>query len=452
MNSAAPPILQKIAPDGIIARDWALLALIIVAGIWGGGGAAYGINNLLVQIAALIALAFGRSAFFAFWTEAPVIARLLTAATIALPALQLVPLPPEVWQSLAGREMAIEAREAVGATKGWHPLTLDPGRTWTALLSLIVPLSVLSLGWSASKAQLQRLCWAAIGVALLGFIIGIGQVLSQGESGLFYPENPMPGVMFGTFANRNTAGLFLGIAMVLITAFPIDLRNKPTLAMKLLIFAVLLFGVILTRSRSAMALALIPCVIFAARLLPAFLAQKLRGSTLIIVGGLGLATAAFLAAQIPGSRVEVSFDRFAQGEDPRAAIWDDAQFSAQKYWPVGAGMGSFDEVFQADQSLENISAKKAGRAHNDFLEIAIEAGVFGIAIVAAWIAYAIWLPVSARKLPGHWTAWAGTSGLAMIAAQSVTDYPMRNMTMLCVAAMLFVLLLRSSRTHNKSDL
>ena len=109
-------------------------------------------------------------------------------------------------------------------------------------------------------------------------------------------------------------------------------------------------------------------------------------------------------------------------------------------------------MFQADQSLENISAKKAGRAHNDFLEIAIEAGIFGLVIVAAWIVYALWLAVSARKSPEPWTAWAGASGLAIIAAQSVTDYPMRNMTMLCVAALLFVLLLRSVRAQNESAL
>ena len=88
-------------------------------------------------------------------------------------------------------------------------------------------------------------------------------------------------------------------------------------------------------------------------------------------------------------------DRFAGStEDARLYLWDDAVYAAERYFPVGSGMGTFDDVFQIDESLENMSVKRAGRAHNDYLEVAIEAGLPGIILIGAWLALLVWL----RKL------------------------------------------------------
>ncbi|MEO9461542.1 MAG: O-antigen ligase family protein [Marinomonas sp.] len=423
-------------------QEWSLIALILIAGIWGGGGVAYGLSNFLVQFAALIALASGRSAFAAFWQEAPWPAKTLIFAALALPLVQLVPLPPSIWQILPGREMAVEARLMVSAQDDWFPFSLDPGRTLTALLALLGPLAIIALGWGLEKRALIRLAWVIVALGAFSFIIGVPQVLSQGQSGLFYPENPMPGVLFGTFANRNSAGMFLCIALMMLACLPLDLEHKPLLTARITLFALLLFAVLLTRSRSAIVLALIPSAMLGCRLITGF-GKKVQ----VVAGGASLALAALLVVSIPGSRLETSLDRFAQTTDTRAYIWDDAFFSADKYWPMGAGMGTFDEVFQTDQSLENTGIRKAGRAHNDYLELAIEAGPPGLILLAAWSLYIAWLALKARIVTDRqhrWIAWGSSAGLAMIGLQSLLDYPLRNMTMLCVSSLLFLLLLRFS--------
>ena len=148
----------------------------------------------------------------------------------------------------------------------------------------------------------------------------------------------------------------------------------------------------------------------------------------------------------------MAFDRFGQTtEDARAYIWEDAAYSAQRYFPVGSGMGTFDEVFQLDESLENMTLRRAGRAHNDYLEVAIEAGLPGILLVICWLALVAWLSWQARQSRDRWIAWSGSAILLAVALQSITDYPLRNHSMLAVAAFAFVVLARFSAVGRASD-
>ena len=103
-------------------------------------------------------------------------------------------------------------------------------------------------------------------------------------------------------------------------------------------------------------------------------------------------------------------------------------------------MGTFDEVFQADESLENLTERRAGRAHNDYIELAIESGFTGLALAAMWLVLMAWLSWKARASQFRWAAWAASATLLAIALQSVTDYPLRNQTMLAVGAFAVLLL------------
>lgn len=109
-------------------------------------------------------------------------------------------------------------------------------------------------------------------------------------------------------------------------------------------------------------------------------------------------------------------------------------------------MGTFDEVFQIDESLENITPRRAGRAHNDYLEIAVEAGVVGLAVVALWAIWAAFASWRAASTPQRWPALAGTGILMAVALQSLLDYPLRNQAMLCIAALAVALLTRAGRS------
>ena len=157
---------------------------------------------------------------------------------------------------------------------------------------------------------------------------------------------------------------------------------------------------------------------------------------MVIIGG----------AALSSGRIEQALERFDSFEDLRPAIWSDSLVSADRFWPVGSGMGTFDEVFQIDESLENVTSRRAGRAHNDYLEIAIEAGIIGLVLVACWVLYLLWVGLRRLLSRDESTIFLGAmTGLLAIGAQSIVDYPLRNTTILCIAALFIILL------HDRSD-
>ena len=436
-----------------------LLALVLIAIAFGGGGVRYGMANLVVQLTALGILACFKDTFFSFWRRAPLALTLLVAACVLLPIIQLIPLPESVWTALPGRALAADALTAVDAM-GWAPGSLDSARTAVALSGLIVPVTLLALGWSAKSEQILMLGWLVVALGVVNVLVGVPQALDTEASASFYPENPMPGVLFGTFANRNSTGIFLVACLALAALLPFPRAHPLVTPGRISICVLLIIAIVLTRSRSALALSSIPLLLaglkFAlAKLRPAD-GQQGSGRTNIIIGAgaiIAIAALASIVSFAPG-RVGDTLQRFNQDGDARSYIWEDALYASSRYWPAGSGMGTFDEVFQADESLENMTHRRAGRAHNDYLEVSIEAGLPGIALIAAWLVMLIWLTWRAKASPQRWIAWSGAAILLAIALQSITDYPLRNQSMLAVGALALLILARfgSKEAHGAGSI
>jgi len=434
----------------------ALAILLGVALIVGGGGVRYGLANLVVQLTALALLACYREAFFSYWKKAPASLNILVALSIALPVLHLVPLPESVWTQLPGRSLAADAREASGY-HGWASASLDHSRTLVALSGLIAPLTVLVLGWTVVREHLAMLGLIVVAMGVMNFLLGIPQILSTDTLTSFYPETPMPGVLFGTFANRNSTGVFLVCALAFAAVLPVKFNHPMVLPIRVCICILLVTAIVLTRSRTALVLASLPFGLVGLKAVYALIIDKSsaaetgRGRYIIGMSVLfaGAVTAAILLAA-PG-RVSDTLERFEGDANPRAYIWEDSLYVGDRYWPVGAGMGTFDEVFQIDESLENMAARRPGRAHNDYIEIAIEAGVPGLALIAAWLVLIGWFTWKARLSAFRWEAWCGSVVLFACALQSVTDYPLRNQSMLVLAAFALVLLARAQPGFSADD-
>ena len=96
-------------PKAVDPAFGALAALLLLAVVLGGGGVRYAIANLAVQLAALLVLALRREAILAFLKTAPLALRLLVGASVLLPILQLIPLPPYLWQALPGRDLVAQS-------------------------------------------------------------------------------------------------------------------------------------------------------------------------------------------------------------------------------------------------------------------------------------------------------------------------------------------------------
>jgi exopolysaccharide production protein ExoQ len=426
--------------------------LLLVAFAAGGGGARYGLANLAVQLAALGALAMRPDSVWQFWRGSPLMLRIAILAAFAIPLAQIIPLPEPVWSALPGRELVSRSLALVGGSEGWRPLSVDPLRTLLALTALITPLAVLSAGWTLDRDRLIDLGWLTVALGLFTVLLGAAQLSAPSDSATLYGSRAPGEILLGTFANRNSTGLFLTFALGLAAVLPAPRPHPAILPARIAACALLLLAVVLTQSRTALVLALLPVLLGVARAAGWRAGERGGKRGAIIVLGAAALLAAGLGAVLtaaPG-RIGATLERFEAKDDPRRFIWDDASFIAGRYWPAGAGVGSFDEIYQVDESLENLSPRRPGRAHNDFIELTIEAGAPGLVVMALWLLLIGWLSWKARASRRRWVAWAGSTFLLAIALQSVTDYPLRNQTILAVAAFALLLLVRVA-TEERSE-
>lgn len=438
-------------------------ALIVIACLLGGGGVAYGLSNLVVQLVALVLLAINRSSVGAFFLgRQGTLARgltLLVLATLALPLVQLVPLPAGSWESLPGRALLQESLAAIGQS-GWHSTSVSQARTLVAFLGLIAPFTLLILTIRGNSAMMERSLLVFVGMGVAGVLLGALQIRGGENTVALYSENPMPGVLFGLFANRNSTAIFFVCCLLLLCGRPASRLFSISWIATASAAALLTVGVVLTQSRTGLVLLALPLGLALLRAATAWVARARRssepgnaartilaGTLAIVVVGLGVAGA---GGVLPQSRFDTVLDRFNRSEEQRPAIWEDARYAAQRYWPVGSGMGTFDEVFQIDESLENITPRRAGRAHNDYIEIAIEAGIAGFVLIGLWALWtfaATWFALGQAR---RWEALAGTGILLAVALQSLVDYPLRNQSMLCLSAFAIALLARAARTEDRA--
>lgn len=426
-----------------------LIFLLVIAAAFGGGGVAFGLCNLAVQLAGLLVLAYNPDAVLEFFRRGPRVLVALVIVSLSIPVLQLVPLPVAVWSVLPGRDLVQQSLEVLDLDDSWRPFTVDINRTFVAFLSMLPMLAVLVLVVRLSGREIALLLRLVVLLGLVCAVVGGLQLLTANAVGVFYAEMVQPDDLYGIFASHNATGLFLDLALVALFSLPRENSGRDGrvrgFLVRFVVGAILVIAVVLTRSRSSIALMSIV-------LMFGFVRQAWRYRRRQSWGRLVLAIASVLALAAVGGgiaaksyRVQQSLKRFDNLEDVRPQIWEDARSSAKRFWPVGAGMGTFDEVFQVDESLEHLEAKRAGRAHNDYLEVAIEAGGFGLSVIVMWIcwlAFASWRSMSGQM---RWQGVGAGIALLLIALQSALDYPLRNQTTLALAAVFVGILAVTSR-------
>lgn len=412
-------------------------ALLAVAIAFGGGGAGAAIYNLPVQLFALLVLALNPQAVAALGERRHRMLLILVASTMALPLLQLVPLPAALWQALPGRQMALRALDLVGEGQHANPFSLDRNRTLLAFIGLIPPFAVLVLTLRLDRQDRSRALLVIVAMGLVNVVLGGFQLATAQNVFSWYP-GAVPNHLYGTFANHNAAGLFLVLSLCALLALPDERIGRRNAAIvRTVVGAILVLATVLTQSRSSIALLLLPLGFAAWRALSSRQVLGLTKRKMVAAAAAVVLLAAGAGAMLAtNAKIGQTLDRFQLEEDIRPKVWSDTLESIGRYWPLGSGMSTFDEVFQVDESLEYINAKRAGRAHNEYLEIALEAGIVGLALVAAWIAFCGMRWWSGRKRFKKREIDLAALGLSCLTLQAVVDYPFRNEALLCVAAFL----------------
>jgi O-antigen ligase len=135
-----------------------------------------------------------------------------------------------------------------------------------------------------------------------------------------------------------------------------------------------------------------------------------------------------------------TWHRYVQQKEGRWDLWPDAMVAARNYWPVGVGVGNFIPVFRAAENLDAVDDTHPVRAHNEYIEFAIEGGILALVLLGALLLTffrRIALSLGDRGLGTTQRAqvtFAGTA-IAILALHSVVDYPVRAMALASLCAL-----------------
>lgn len=430
------------------SRDFIVIgALLALALAVGGAGVSFPLLQTLLQLCAVGAAAYllatKRNWRFDALTSSALI---LLGAVLLIPLLQLVPVPPELWTQLPGRELPQQVDKVLGASR-WRPLSLDVEGTIRSFLTLL-PAAVVFVGsLFLSRDDRVRLLWVLLAFALVSAFLGIVQ-LTSGGSATPYPSSHL-GHPVGLFVNRNHNAALMLVAMPVsaaLAATQIARGQSQGAWLVASISQIIVFAVIVVGTTSRMGLVLLP-VVFAASLM--LLLHRRPPRRLIVLAIVALAAVA--GAVLADERVHRVIGRFSGLSDARFDYWNDIQWALDYYGLVGTGFGTFVPVYKSAESLEAVVPQTINHAHNDYLELLLEGGIPAVVLMLAFAALLTVALLRSFRGKFHPKQSAATAaavvGITILLAASAVDYPLR-MPALSAAFVLFCTLLLPSHASS----
>jgi O-antigen ligase len=378
---------------------------------------------------------------------------------VAVVAIQLVPLPPNLWPHLGGRGPIGQGYRVLGIPAPALPLSLTPYESLNSLLALVPPLALFC---AIVRLKAYRTGWlvaALLGGTVAGILLGALQVASSdfASSPWYLYEESNFGVATGFFANANHMAILLVIGLPFLAALLSSARgankqrNWTIMAMAAALALVIVVGIVLNGSLAAFGLALPVAVSSALLVLPQ--KRSLRMGVIVL--------AALLLIGAIGA-IETSATRTGQfGQQATTSVQSRREMLAtttraiSDFLPWGSGLGSFRSVYHLYESRDQISTTYVIHAHDDYVELALELGLAGILLI---IAFLVWW---ARAV---WRAWryadagvfvrAASIATAAILVHSLVDFPLRTAAIGATFAMCLALLVerRAPVVREKSEL
>ena len=409
------------------------MAFVAAAFLFGGSQRMDAGSQMLVRLAALavIAAACVRMTSARWATvRRPTLLALVFAA---VPALQLVPLPPTLWEVMPGHSLYADALRTFTPGGVWRPISLSPDRTLNSLLACLPPIAGALTFPLVSRGQRGMLIGALLTFAAIGTVLFAMQA-ATGSGYLYSLPQVSPSA---TFANRNHWAMFLACCFPLLVAWACAAESRARRTRWLVggIAAIAILPLLLiTGSRAGLALGVAALVVSAAIARPVvrradLLRSGLRRPALAVAVLVAMATCiafVLLGRGAALSRILSSGDQVDLRSANLPAVWT----MLVAFFPVGAGFGVFDPVFRAFEADVLLRPSFFNHAHNDLLEIVIEAGAAGVTMIlvvgfaTVRTTVAFWRGRSGSAALAE--AWAALVPLIVLMLGSLTDYPLRT--------------------------
>jgi O-antigen ligase len=359
---------------------------------------------------------------------------------LAVVGAQLVPLQPAVRASLSPAAAAFDRAMRVGGARGAQPLTIDPLATALALMTLA---AVLLAYWSARTAFAYGGLRATVrGIAWMGLLLAPLAIVQHAAPlpllDRVWGLNSVGQRPFGPFVNRNDLAGWLIMAVPLTAGYAVariesrqagarhalaDLVDDRSIW---LAGSVVLMtgGLVFSRSRSGLAGGLVGIAALAFLGKHRLNADARRGRWLLA------ALIAIMAGATAFTNVGALAERFAmsgsEGLGARLSIWRETWPIVRNFWPVGAGVGSFQQamlLYQTRSRLFNVS-----HADNEFLQMLAEGGLPFVFAVACAMVAGVWLigrQFARDRTPMAWIRAGAVAGLLGLGVQNLVEMTLR---------------------------
>jgi len=397
------------------------------------GGSAQGIwQNMVLQLAGIAIIAWAAASK----TEEPLSTASkqllwLAVAVIVVVGLQMIPFSPAVWTHLGGRGPIADGFRAIGMPLPPEPLSLTPAASLNSLLGIIPPLAIVCAMVRLKAYRPQWLAVALIAGTLAGIALGALQVASSNVelSPWYLYEDTNPGRAVGFFANANHMADLLVLTIPFLAALVAAGRSanmqrySATVAIAAGIAAVVVVGLALNGSLAGWGLALPVIAGSALLILPPGNRLRLWVVALAAILLIGSVTA-LETTPIGSGRLG---ERATTSVDSRAEILSTTLHATADFMPFGSGLGSFLRVYHLYEQPQQVTTEYVVHAHNDYAEVALELGLFGILLMIgflAWWAAAVWRAWRTSEAGAFPRAAAIAS--AAVLGHSIVDFPLRT--------------------------
>jgi O-antigen ligase len=361
----------------------------------------------------------------------------------ALTLIQYFPLPLPILSLLSPfrYEALSTSNTLLNNSLSWHALGYSPliSFSWWAFLASAFIFFFVLRHFCDSRRSLKVLIFIMIGLAIAEAIYGLIQALipSLGVLWVDYIPNYL-GTARGTYINRNHfAGLIemvwpLALGYTLAMGF----RGKEVNIRKLLAsdrlnkqillalgMVIMLLALLLSRSRAGISGAFIGFLTFI--LLSRSSDRRLPLGFWIMSGAI-VGLILLYGIKIGFDPIIERFFLIADG-DSRLSIWRDSLVILKDH-PLGIGLGNFKNVYPV-YNVSRISDIRFLYAHNDYLQLLIEAGIPGfLALISGFVIFLGKSYYKIKKIKSHhdplrfFLAVGALSGLVSLAFHSFFDF------------------------------
>jgi len=449
------------------ARFHVIIAFFVIAFLTGGGSRGDITSLVVLRPLAILFCAYALSIADPNELRTVRMPLFMLTAIIAVIALQLVPLPPLVWQELPKRAIYGDIGDLMGIEQPWRPINLSPSGGWNSLFSTTIPLAALLLYAVQTADNKRKILYIILGAALCSGLIGLLQFASSSTDLFYFYRITNEGLPVGLFANRNHQALLFAISIVIFGwwAHKLNPSSNHITTQSLIILFGIIFSIVMIfilGSRAGLAASVFGIFVMLMFLYfsPLLSIGAKRG---IRVFGYNMSLRAIVLsssfAVIVGITLLVvlmsrslALDRLLQKvpvETLRSKIFPALIDMGGDFLPYGSGFGSFQRVFYQFETTELLRPQYLNHAHNDWIEFIIEGGVAAILTLAVFVIWFLVRCFQISKRPSGRTKSIGIAAISIILIfgfASIVDYPLRVPSFMAAFAVVCAMLEGSGRS------